>query len=388
MSRQSPSTEPGPPPHPTLSRQQKARTYARRTRALYFVDVVVGATLMAALLVSGVSRYVQDSLALPLPLAAVIFSIGIGMAYMVVSLPLWYYRGFIMPRRYGLATQKAGGWLADKAKRSLLALLFGLAVVAFAYWALEAVPNLWWLLTGALVASVTVVLNLVAPVAILPLFFRCTPVSDAELSRRLTGLAQRAGTGILGVFTIDQSRRRTTVNAMLMGLGRTRRIVLSDGLTRSYSPEEIEAIMAHELGHHLHRDIPRLMAVQSSLGLAGFFLSYLVLKTLGPLFGLHGLSDIGGIPLIIMTLGAFSLAMGPFVSAYIRHLERIADSWALRLTGNAEAFISLMTKLADQNLNEDKPGRWAEVLFYDHPPYYKRVEQAVKFRGEALRGSS
>ncbi|MDO8472250.1 MAG: M48 family metalloprotease, partial [Dehalococcoidia bacterium] len=161
---------------------------------------------------------------------------------------------------------------------------------------------------------------------------------------------------------------------------------LSDGLARSYSPEEIEAIMAHELGHHLHRDIPRLMGVQSSLGLTGFFLSYLVLKTLGPLLGLHGLSDIGGIPLIIMTLGAFSLVMGPFVSAYIRHLERIADSRALRLTGNANAFISLMTKLADQNLNEDRPGRWAEVLFYDHPPYYKRVEQAVKFREEALRG--
>lgn len=377
------ATQADPAPSLDPSRQRKAKSYASRSRLLYFIDIAVGAVVLAVFAFSGVARLFSERVSLPAPLAALILLVAMALSYGVLSLPVGYYRGFALPHRYGLATQRVRVWLLDRARRGAMVIVLGGAVMAFSYWALEAFPSMWWLLSGFLVLSVSVALNMLAPVVIVPLFFKCSPLRDGDLSRRLIDLARRAGTEILGVFTIDQSRRSTTANAILMGLGRTRRIILSDGLSHTYSPEEIEAIMAHELGHHLHNDIPRLMALQSALGLAGFFVGSVVLRaSAGPL-GLSGLSDTAGLPLVVLTLMAFFLAMGPFTSAYIRHLERHADDCALRLTGNSAAFVSLMTKLANQNLNEAAPSRWAELLFYDHPPYHKRVAQALKFQREA-----
>lgn len=367
------------------TRQAKARSYAQKTRLLYVLDAATAVALLAVLAFSGFSRSAAAVLRFPAPLSAAALFAAILLSYAVVTLPASYYRGFALPHRYGLGTQRVGAWLAERGRRWLLASLMGSAITAFAYRAMEAFPDLWWLPAGALVLSVTVVLNLLAPVAIMPLFFRCSPVRDEELSRRLTGLARRAGTKILGVFTIDQSRRSTTANAMLIGLGRARRIVLSDTLSHSYNPQEIETIMAHELGHHMHHDIPRLITLQSALGLIGFLVGHLVLRAAAGQLGLHAASDVAGLPLLVLTLMVFWLAMGPFTGAYIRRLERMADACALRLTGDAGAFISLMTKLANQNLNEADPGRWAKLLFYDHPPYRERVGQARRYREQALK---
>ncbi|MEW6034748.1 MAG: M48 family metallopeptidase, partial [Chloroflexota bacterium] len=351
---------------------------------LFFVDLALSGAVLVALILTGLSSGAGNMLAwAPRPLAAVVYFTMIATGYSVVTLPLSYYRGFAMPHRYGLVTQGLRSWLLERAKRGLLAVLLGAGMVAFAYWAMENSPGVWWLLTGALALLVAVALNILAPVAILPLFFKVVPLDDAEMSQRLMGLAHRAGTEVFGVFTIDESTKGTTVNAMLIGLGKTRRIVLSDGLFNSYSPDEVEVIMAHELGHHLHHDVPRIMLLQSALGLVGFYLTHLVLRTLSGPLGFQGISDVATLPLLILTLGAFFTLAGPFTSAYIRRLEGIADGWALRLTGNAAAFVRVMTKLANQNLSEADPSRLAEFLFYDHPPYHRRVEMARSFgRGQ------
>ena len=172
---------------------------------------------------------------------------------------------------------------------------------------------------------------------------------------------------------------------MLMGWGNTRRIVISDTMLQRYAPEEIEVVMAHELGHHRHGDIVRLIVVQSALMLLGFYLANLVLNRAVSGLNFEGVSDVAALPLLALVLAAFTLVLSPLANAYNRHLEEAADRYSLAATANPEAFATMLTKLTDQNLSESEPSRWAEFLFYDHPPYSKRLETASRYRKEGKR---
>ncbi|GAI42334.1 unnamed protein product, partial [marine sediment metagenome] len=170
--------------------------------------------------------------------------------YGVLSAPLSYYRGFVLPHRYGLSIQTLGGWLGDEAKSGVLSLLFGTGIVAAVYWFITSFPQIWWLLTWGIVVLLSLILTTLAPILIVPLFFKMKSLDDEELKLRLEKLAQRAGSRVRGIYTIELSSKGTTANAALMGLGNTKRIALSDTLLQQYSPPEIETITAHELGHH------------------------------------------------------------------------------------------------------------------------------------------
>ena len=241
------------------------------------------------------------------------------------------------------------------------------------YWLLDTWPEWWWLLMAALLWLCVVALTWLAPVALIPLFYRITPLDDPELVGRLTRLAEQAGARVEGVYVMDMSSRTTAANAMLTGLGRTRRIILGDTLLEGYSHDEIETVLAHELAHHVHNDLPKGLAAQAALMLAGMWLASVVLEWGVEPFGLEGIEDIAGFPLIALTLGLFGAVSGPFVKAYSRHAEAEADRYAVRTTTNAGAFVSMMTKLTDQNLGEAEPAWWAKVLFYDHPTYGERI---------------
>jgi len=159
-------------------------------------------------------------------------------------------------------------------------------------------------------------------------------------------------------------------------LGGTRRIILSDTLLEQYSPEEVEVILAHELGHHLHRDIPKLIAVQSAMFLLAFYLADLVLKAGVAGLGFQGVADVAAFPVLILCLVGFVLVVTPLINAYSRHLETSADEAALELTARPQAFVTAMSKLTDQNLSVAQPNRWVEFFFYDHPSYARRVNLA------------
>jgi STE24 endopeptidase len=178
---------------------------------------------------------------------------------------------------------------------------------------------------------------------------------------------------------MDLSSKGTTANAMLAGLGKTRSIILSDTLLQQYTAEEVEVILAHELGHHIHRDIPKLIAVQAAVVLLAFYLSGLVLRASLVPFGFQGIADVAAFPLLFLSLAAFGLIVTPLINAYSRYVEGSADEAALELTANPRAFVTAMTRLTDQNLTVADPSRWVEILFYDHPPYTKRVDLAHRY---------
>jgi STE24 endopeptidase len=209
------------------------------------------------------------------------------------------------------------------------------------------------------------------------------PLSDKKLKKRLTDLAKQARAPILGVYTINLSSKGTTANAMLAGLGRTRRIVLTDTLLQKYTADEIEVVMAHELGHHIHKDVPKLIAMQAVMIFAGFYLANLVLRAGIVTFNFDGVADAAALPLLFLFVAVLTMVATPFINAYSRHVEAAADETALQLTEKPEVFVAAMTRLTNQNLSVADPSRWVELLFYDHPSYTKRIS-AAKLYGHRL----
>lgn len=359
-----------------LKRQEKARAYAKIVRRLSFFELGLGGVFILVLLFTPLSAGLRDLVDFPWPLVQVaLYMATLMVCFGILSAPLSFYGGFVLPHRFGLSVQKLRGWLLDEVKGGALGFLLGIGGMVFLYWLLGSF-DLWWLFAAAFLVLFAVVMANLAPLIIVPIFYKLEPLADASLRQRLMRLAEKAKTRIRGVFTMNLSSKVTTGNAALMGLGNTRRIVLGDTILNHYSPEEIEVIMAHELGHHVHRDIAKLIAVQSATILAGFFLVDLVLRFSVPYFGFSGIADVAAFPLLALVLGALAFLLEPMSNAYSRYLEAAADEYALTLTDNPEGFIAAMTKLANQNLSEAQPSRWVELFFYDHPPYFKRVARA------------
>ncbi len=371
-------------------RQQRARHYSRLRHRLLLVDLGIAGAFVLILLGTGLAFTLRDALAglgtwQPVagwaPLQVAVFFCILLVIYQIITAPLSYYSGFVLPHRYGLSHQSLASWLADQAKGFVLGFVFEMAAVEVLYVLLAVQPTLWWLWAAIGLLLFAVVLANLAPVLILPLFFKLKPLQDEELTRRLLALAGRANTRVRGVFTMEMSRKTSTANAALMGLGNTRRIVLGDTLLGAYTPDEIEVVLAHELGHHVHRDIWKLIATQTMLTLGGLYLVNLGLHW--AVEGAHiypKLADVATMPLVALALGIFGLITMPLANGFSRLLEYQADEYALQSTGKAGAFISAMTRLANQNLAELDPGPVIAFLLYDHPAIGKRLQHAERFQ--------
>lgn len=363
-------------------RQEKAKEYARIKHRLLAIDLILSAAAMVFVLASGLSMWLRDAVSNVTPnfyaQVAVYFVIGV-IAYGILFLPLTYYSGFVLPHRYGLSVQSLRSWLADLAKGGALSLVLGGIVIEVIYFLLVNVPQWWWLVAAGVMLVFSVLLANLAPVLIFPLFFKFKPLDDAELVARLVNLTERARTRVNGVYTMQMSDKTTAANAAFMGLGNTKRIVLGDTLYRKYTPDEIETILAHELGHQVHNDIVWGIAVQTLLTLVGFYIANWVLLGGVAFFGFAGIADLAAMPLLALALGAFGLVTMPLGNAYSRWRERNADRYALELTRNAPAFISAFEKLADQNLSEMEPEPWVEWLLYDHPSIGRRLAMGRAF---------
>ena len=365
-------------------RQKQAREYARLRRRLMVVDLALGGLYALAWLIFGWSIMVNRALLSSTVndwLRVAAFGAVFGGIYFLIDLPLSYYSGFLLPHRYGLATQTLLGWVSDQVKGILVGGILGLLVLEVIYAVLRAAPETWWLWAGGILLSFNVILANLAPVLLFPIFYKFKPLEAeyADLAERLVRLAERAGTRVRGVYQFDMSRRTKAANAALTGLGNTRRILLGDTLLAEFTPAEIETVLAHELGHHVHRDIPIGIIVESVVTLAGLFLASLGLRWGVKAFGFAGVSDVAALPLLGLVMGAYGLVIMPLGNAFSRWRERRADEYALQATGNSAAYASALTRLANQNLAEADPEPWVEFLLYSHPALSKRIAMAKEF---------
>jgi STE24 endopeptidase len=298
---------------------------------------------------------------------------ALGLIYTVAYLPLDYFSGFVLPHRFGLSTQTPAGWVLDTVKGLALSAVFGLAGLELLYWLLRTFPQWWWLIMAALVWLFAVVTAQLAPVLLMPIFYKFRPLDDPELVERIHALVDRAGTRVRGVYVMDMSSRTTAANAMLTGLGRTRRIILGDTLLKGYTHDEIETILAHELAHHVHNDLLKSLGIEAVLMPVGMWVASLVLQWGVGVFGFRGITDVAALPLFAVAMIVFGLVAMPAGNFLSRQMERDADRYALATTGKREAFREVMRKLANQNLSEAEPPAWVRFLFYSHPTISERL---------------
>src|SRR4029450_12101570 len=237
-------------------------------------------------------------------------------------------------------------------------------------------PDRWWVLAAVVFTVILVGLVQLTPVLLLPLLYEFKPLERDPPVRRLVALAERAGARVMGVFEWRLSDKTKKANAALAGIGQTRRIIISDTLLAEHSDDEIEVILAHELAHHVHRDIWKGIALETMLIALGFYLADVVLTQFATAFGLTGKADGAAVPLLMLAAGAVSLVLMPVANAFSRAHERRADRYALEMTRNVPAFVSAMKRLGAQNLAEQRPSRLVQILFYTHPPIRARIDAA------------
>jgi STE24 endopeptidase len=375
-----------------MTNEDKATRYHRLRRRATMAGAGASALVLVGLIVSGGSGALRDLIeqtAGPsLVWSVTLYTVALTLFSEAVQLPFAYYHGVTLERRYGLSTQSAAHWWLDRAKATVvgLVLLVGAALIVYAL--LQWWPERWWLAASAVFGVVLVGLAHVAPIVLLPIFYEFTPIDRPALVTRLTSLAARANAPVLGVFQWRLSDRTRKANAALAGTGRTRRILLSDTLLAEHSDDEIEVILAHELAHHVHRDIWSSLVLDGLLVTVGLFAADYVLTNAGPWLGLQGNSDLAGLPLLALAVGAVSLLLLPIANAVSRAHERRADRYALETTRNGGAFVSAMRKLSVSNLAEDRPSRLVEVLLHSHPPTSARIAAAQRWMAKQQKGGS
>jgi glycerophosphoryl diester phosphodiesterase/Zn-dependent protease with chaperone function len=374
-----------------LNEDKAARYHRLRRRADVLGTLAVGAALLALLVTGGALRLREAASLAGAAIApsgyedtgtVVVFTVVLILLLHLIELPFSLYQGFLLEHRYGLSNQRLSHWLADQAKAAAVAVVFAAVGTSLVYWSLRNFPGTWWLLSAAMFALLTVVLAQLAPVLLLPLFYRFKPLDRPALVERLMTLAGRANTRVRGVFEWTLSAHTKKANAALAGIGGTRRILLSDTLLADYSDDEIEVVLAHELSHHVHHDLWRAMAIQVALLVTGFYAAHVALRWFAAPLGLNGLADPAGMPLLLLVGGVCSFFFLPLVNALSRSHERRADRFALELTGRPEAFVSAMKRLSQQNLAEEYPSRVVQWLFYSHPPIRERIDAARKWASQ------
>jgi len=371
-------------------RQRKAKEYARIRRRLSFVSMGIGVAGILIFLFTNLGIWLRDQLQVlswqPIagwfPWQILVYFLILILGYEIITAPIGYYSGFILPHRYGLSTMTLKGWLGDLFKGLVLGLVLESLAIELVYVLLASQPETWWLWVALVLLFFSVVMANLAPVLILPLFYKFTALPEGDLTKRLLALAERAHTRVRGVFTMQMSSKTTAANAALMGLGNTRRIVLGDTMLDRYTPDEIEVVLAHELGHHVHHDIWKLIVSQSILTLGGLYLVNVMLHWAVETQHFYlGLADAATIPLVLALIGAFGLIVMPISNGYSRVIEYQADEYALQTTQMVGPFKSAMTRLANQNLADAEPSPIIEFLFHDHPSIRKRLQHADEFAG-------
>jgi Zn-dependent protease with chaperone function len=358
----------------------EARRYNRLRRWLSVSDFVLGLFMLIVLLTTGWTGSLRD-LAYRAADQSYVLAVFFYVAMLLVLSKLLGagldYYSFRLEHRYHLSNQKLASWLWDEFKGWLVGLVFATILVEVLYFTIREWPQHWWLIAWAIFMGLFILLAQIAPIVLLPLFYKFEPLEREGLKERLVRLSERAGTRVRGVYEWKLSEKSKKANAALTGLGATRRIILADTLLNNYSDDEIEAVLAHELGHHVHKHIPKSIAVQMAITFVGFWGANLILHyAVEQLHWFETLSDFANLPLLVLVSTVLSFMLMPVLNAYSRFNERQADRYCFQSISSVAPFISSMNKLAEQNLAERTPSKWVEWFFHSHPAITKRVAAA------------
>ena len=361
----------------------EARQYNRAKRWLEVADLVIGVAFLVVLLVAGWNRSLRD-LSMKTggdhyALQLFIYVLLLSVISKALGIGLDFY-SFRLEHRFNLSNQKLGAWIKDEIKGWVLGLVMGAVIAEIVYALIRTSPTHWWIIAWLVFIALFVLFAQIAPIVLFPLFYKFAPLQNEELKSRLMRLGERAGTRIRGVYEWKLSEKSKKGNAALTGLGATRRIIIADTLLQNCNDDEIEAIMAHELGHQVHGHILKSIVMEAGVTLAGFWAANWVLqyatRELQQTTRFQHLADFANLPLLVLVSSVLSILLMPALNAYSRLTERQADLYCWKSVPSVTPFITAMEKLTAQNLSERSPSRVVEILFHSHPPISKRIAAA------------
>lgn len=357
----------------------EAREYNRIKRRLTVADVLVNFFFLVALLATGFNGSLRDwayrGAGQSYSLAVFFYVVMLLVLSKALSIGLDYY-SFRVEHQFNLSNQRIRSWAWDEVKGWLIGVVIATIIVEMIYNIIRLAPFKWWIVVWLVYNGLAILFAQIAPVVLFPLFYKFRPLENDELAKRLIRLSERAGTRVRGVYEWKLSEKSKKANAALAGLGATRRIIIADTLLQDFTPEEIEAVLAHELGHHVHKHILKSIGLQVGISFFGFWVVAEVLQVAvdrGVFLTMH---DFASLPLIVLMATVTSFLLMPLMNAYSRQKEREADRYSLQSIPQVEPFITSMNKLADSNLAERSPSRIVEIWFHSHPPIAKRIAAA------------
>jgi STE24 endopeptidase len=359
----------------------KVKSYTLKKRFFFLVDTLLTAVFLLFFQFSGLSYWIYTEISKHNPnfyILNTLFVAEFTIISAIVFFPLAYWSHFRLEHQYDLSNQSFWNWIWDGVKSFALRLLFSIIAINMVYLFLREFPNTWWLWSTAFYFFFTIFLSRIGPTLIMPLFYRLKPLADSDLTHHLKKMAERVGARLIGVFQMDMSSKTKKANAMFTGIGRSKRIILGDTLLSNFANDEIEVVLAHEMGHYYHKHIIRFMIAGLGASLLGFYVVHCLLKRGLDQLGLQ-IHEVAGLPLFLFILFLFFLVLMPFQNTYSRKLERQADQFALEQTGMKDAFIRAMEKLGKQNMADIHPHPVIEFILYSHPSIQKRINFAKDY---------
>jgi STE24 endopeptidase len=358
------------------------RRYRKLKRAASIVSFILTIGMLMVVIVTPADEWLRDQaleFSTNSALGAIVVFIDLYIALQVLTFLPHVYSSLFLERRAGMSVQLFGSWIEDWVKGLAIGLVIGIAGAAGVYALLDNFQDTWWLIAGAGVTVFVILLTNLAPVILMPLFYRFEPLADGPVRDRLLALCDRVGVNAVDASVWKISEKSNRSNAAVVGWGNTRRVIVSDTMLDTYEPDEIEAVLAHELGHHVSGDIRNAILVQTPITFLSFLAIHLVIGWLeGPL-NLTGREDLAGMPALALILIGVSLIALPLMNGYSRWREASADRYALDTIDDPGSFARAMDRLAAQNLADRNPHRLVEILFHSHPAIDKRVAQARAF---------
>lgn len=369
----------------------RSQAYSRAKERLTLAGTALGLAGSALFLTSGLAAKVNRRLlpnSRPRVGTRLRYQGVLSLGALALTLPLAFYNGYVVEKRFGLSNQTPASWAMDVAKGEAMSVPLQIALVESMQWVMRHWPDRWWLVASGAAIPLTAGLSFLFPILIAPRFNTYEPLKDDALARRLTLLAERTGINVADVMQMDMSRQTTKANAFFAGIGKTRRIVVSDTMLATFNPREIETVVAHEIGHQVNRDLWRFILSSSLVMLAIAWttdrVGRQIMSSQPELVGTRSLGNPRALPLIAFAFAVAGTLITPLQLAYSRRIERRADRFAVELTANGAAYASAMQKLGVQNLADPNPPRWVTALLHSHPPLAERIDTARSAEVNAL----
>jgi STE24 endopeptidase len=363
----------------TLAKLERAAASLRRQEmALALVSFSVGLGYLLAMLSSGSVRLrefvTREGVDQSQWAVVAWYLLFFTLIYHVLHLPVSFVRGYVVERRFQLSRQRLRRWLWAHAKKIMVSTALVVFLGEFMYLFLRLFERRWWIAAWTGYILFGLLLSRFGSRVLLPIFYKREDLPMGELRSRVAAIVRRAGFRVSGVKRVILAKDTRKANAAVVGIGSSKEILISDTLAQSLSPEEVEAVVAHEIAHLRMRHTEILFAVGVGLSFLGFALAGGVLHVHAGAFGLRGPSDVAGFPLVILVFSALYLLVTPPLNWFSRQLERASDIWAARYIGSPAPLISGLEKLSRTNLAERRQPGWYEAIFASHPSTGRRID--------------